>query len=98
MTVYITCYGGQEIWGCYPVKQLIWYCLNHRLELAIGDDIEESNGVNHFKIFIVKLHSLYRVNPKFQREIDGISSELDSSQQGHAVFAVGKGMLFLGPY
>ena len=32
---------------------LIWYCSNHRLELAISDTRNEVHGVNHFQMFLI---------------------------------------------
>ena len=41
-----------------------WHCLNHRLELTVNDAIVDLNGINHFKTFIEKLHSVYSQSPK----------------------------------
>ena len=32
---------------------IIWHCMNHRLELAVGNVIDEVSGINHFKIFCI---------------------------------------------
>lgn len=45
----------------------VWHCLNHRLELAVGDVLKQINGMNHFKIFFDKLYALYHASPKNQR-------------------------------
>ncbi|XP_074542337.1 E3 SUMO-protein ligase KIAA1586-like [Halichoeres trimaculatus] len=37
----------------------VWHCLNHRLELAVGDVMKEVSGLNHFQIFFDKLYSLF---------------------------------------
>ncbi|KAJ8887664.1 hypothetical protein PR048_013882 [Dryococelus australis] len=37
----------------------VWQCVNHRLELAISDAVNEFCGVNNFQIFMDKLYSLY---------------------------------------
>ena len=38
---------------------IVWHCLNHRLELAERDVVKEVMGINHFKIFMNKLYTLY---------------------------------------
>ena len=40
-------------------EYITFHCLNHRLELSIGDSVEEVAGVYNFKVFTEKLHSLY---------------------------------------
>jgi hypothetical protein len=62
----------------YP-NIIVWHCLNHRLELAVSDAINEVAGVNHFQMFFDKLYSLYSRSPKNQHELDGCALEL--SQQ-----------------
>uniref|UniRef100_A0A3P9D9G4 HAT C-terminal dimerisation domain-containing protein n=1 Tax=Maylandia zebra TaxID=106582 RepID=A0A3P9D9G4_9CICH len=37
----------------------VWHCSNHRLELAVCDVLKEVGGINHFKIFLDQLYSLY---------------------------------------
>lgn len=59
----------------YP-NVITWHCLNHRLELSVGDAISEVNGVNHFQIFMDKLYSLYSQSPKNQREIETCATAL----------------------
>ena len=56
---------------------ITWHCLNHRLELAVDDAIADIRGINHFKIFIEKLHSVYNQSPKNKRELKGIAENLD---------------------
>ena len=29
---------------------IVWHCMNHRLELAVGDAVNEVSGTNHFKV------------------------------------------------
>ena len=59
---------------------ITWHCLNHRLELAVDDAIADLRGINHFKIFIGKLHSVYSQSPKNMRELkesaDGLDAQL----------------------
>lgn len=54
----------------------VWHCLNHRLELAVGDVIKEVSGLNHFQIFFDKLYSLYHASPKNQRELGQCAQEV----------------------
>lgn len=39
----------------YP-DLIVWHCLNDRLELAVGDTVNEVNGISHFKIFMDSLY------------------------------------------
>jgi len=36
-----------------------WHCFNHKLELAVGDAVKACTQINHYKIFMDKLYSLY---------------------------------------
>ena len=56
---------------------ITWHCLNHRLELAVADAINENSSVNHFQHFFDKLHSIYRRSPKNTRELTGCTKEID---------------------
>ncbi|KAJ3583030.1 hypothetical protein NHX12_034540 [Muraenolepis orangiensis] len=42
----------------YP-NLFTWHCMNHRLELAVSDAVDEVQAVNHFKVFLEKIHNLY---------------------------------------
>lgn len=35
------------------------HCMNHHLELAVSDAVDEVQAVNHFKVFMEKIHNLY---------------------------------------
>lgn len=35
------------------------HCMNHRLELAVSDAVDEVQSINHFKEFMEKIHNLY---------------------------------------
>ncbi|KAJ3605313.1 hypothetical protein NHX12_027362 [Muraenolepis orangiensis] len=41
----------------YP-NLFTWHCMNHRLELAVSDAVDEVQAVNHFKVFLEKIHNL----------------------------------------
>ena len=58
---------------------ITWHSLNHRLELAVDDAIVDVNGINHFKTFIEKLHSVYSQSPKKKRQLKEIAENLDTS-------------------
>ena len=47
----------------FPIV-IIWHCMNHRLELAVGYAINEVLGTNHFKAFFDKLYCLYHTSSK----------------------------------
>uniref|UniRef100_H3A663 Uncharacterized protein n=1 Tax=Latimeria chalumnae TaxID=7897 RepID=H3A663_LATCH len=66
---------------CLKYPQLfMWHCMNHRLELAVADAIDEVTTVNHFKAFMEKLHNIYSQSNKNERELNEASTEaLDKS-------------------
>lgn len=53
-----------------------WHCFNHRLELSVHDAVEACSEVNHFKIFIQKLYTLYSASPKNRRALETCAGEL----------------------
>uniref|UniRef100_A0A3Q2PD66 HAT C-terminal dimerisation domain-containing protein n=1 Tax=Fundulus heteroclitus TaxID=8078 RepID=A0A3Q2PD66_FUNHE len=58
-----------------------WHCMNHRLELAVGDAIDEVATVNHFKTFMEKIHNLYSQSSKNSRELLEAAQEVGSHVQ-----------------
>jgi hypothetical protein len=56
---------------------VVWHCSNHRLELALNDVVDEFYGINHFKIFMDKLYTLYHQSPKNQNELREAANSLD---------------------
>jgi hypothetical protein len=64
----------------YP-RVIRWHCLCHRIELSVGDTLDEVACSNHFKAFMDKLFSLYSLSPKNQRELATCASELDLQLQ-----------------
>jgi hypothetical protein len=60
----------------YP-SIITWHCLNHRLELAVGDAIDETQGTNHFRSFMDALYTLYSRSPKTSRKLETEAHELD---------------------
>lgn len=61
----------------YP-HLVLWHCANHRLELAVGDTVSEVSGLNHFKIFMDSLYSLYSQSPKLTHELEESAKEVSS--------------------
>ena len=59
-------------------KLFVWHCMNHRLELAVSDAVDEVNSVNHFKTFIQKLYSVYSMSNKNERELKNAAAEVGS--------------------
>ncbi|XP_067937031.1 E3 SUMO-protein ligase KIAA1586-like [Watersipora subatra] len=58
---------------------ILWHCSNQKLELAVGDAIEEvGGGISSFKIFVTSLHSLYSQSPKMQEEVKHLVAHFKS--------------------
>ncbi|KAK0133589.1 E3 SUMO-protein ligase KIAA1586 [Merluccius polli] len=55
-----------------------WHCMNHRLELAASDAVDEVQAVNHFKVFLEKIHNLHSQSNKNLRELLEAAKELGS--------------------
>lgn len=53
-----------------------WHCFNHRLELSVHDAVKACTELNHFKIFVQKLYSLYSVAPKNRRMLESCAADL----------------------
>lgn len=60
----------------YP-NIITWHCLNHRLELAVGDAADETHGINHFRSFMDALYTLYSRSPKTQKQLENEAVGLD---------------------
>ena len=61
---------------CFP-NIVIWHCLNHRLQLALDDSIKDVKHVNHFKIFLDKIYSIFHQSNKAQIQLKEIAEELE---------------------
>ena len=59
-------------------RLISWHCAAHRLELAVADGLKAVTSTNHFKIFLEKLHNVFSMSPKNQRELQDLSSDLES--------------------
>ncbi len=53
-----------------------WHCFNHRLELAVHDAVKACTEINHFKIFLEKLYTLYSVSPKNRRALEKCAAQV----------------------
>ena len=58
---------------------ILWHCLNHRLELAVGIALEIIGGTNHFQSFLEHFYSLYSQSPKNKHELDQCSLDLQTN-------------------
>lgn len=61
----------------YFPRLFIWHCLNHRLELAVSDAVDDVTAINHFKTFMDSIYCLYSMSPKNIRELASICTDLD---------------------
>lgn len=68
----------------YP-SIISWHCSAHRLELGVSDGLKSINSINHFKVFLEKVHNVYSMSPKNQHQLEEISKEL-----GEQLLKVGK--------
>ncbi|XP_034004054.1 E3 SUMO-protein ligase KIAA1586-like [Trematomus bernacchii] len=55
---------------------MVWHCMNHRLELSVGDAVEEIAGMNDFQFFFDKIYSLYHASAKNRRELTECCEDL----------------------
>ncbi|XP_051793984.1 E3 SUMO-protein ligase KIAA1586-like [Acanthochromis polyacanthus] len=61
----------------YP-NLFTWHCMNHRVELAVSDAVSEVQTVNHFKVFMEKIHNLYSQSNKSARDLLEAAQEVSS--------------------
>uniref|UniRef100_A0A6P7GS56 E3 SUMO-protein ligase KIAA1586-like n=1 Tax=Diabrotica virgifera virgifera TaxID=50390 RepID=A0A6P7GS56_DIAVI len=71
---------AERLLEMYP-DIIVWHCMNHRLELALSDAVDEVGAVNHFQIFMDKIYSTYSKSPKNQRELSECASKLEQQLQ-----------------
>ncbi|KAJ6657829.1 hypothetical protein lerEdw1_001879 [Lerista edwardsae] len=55
---------------------IIWHCLNHRLQLVLDDSVKDIKQINHFKIFLDKIFTIFHQSNKNQIELTSISEDL----------------------
>lgn len=66
---------GTRLKNDFP-KIVIWHCLSHRLQLVLDDSVNDIKQVNHFKIFMDKIYTIFHQSNKNQMELATISEEL----------------------
>ena len=66
---------GTRLQENFP-KIVIWHCLNHRLQLVLDDSVNDIKQVNHFKIFMDKMYTIFHKSNKNQAELLNNSQEL----------------------
>ncbi|CAG9831280.1 unnamed protein product [Diabrotica balteata] len=59
----------------YP-NIIVWHCMNHTLELALSDAVDEVWAVNHFQIFMGRIYFINSKSPKNQRELSECALKL----------------------
>ena len=64
-----------------------WHCLNHRLQLALNDPVDDIKQVNHFK-FMDKIYTISHQSNKNQTQL------YDISELGVEIIKIGRA---LGP-
>ena len=70
---------------------VLWHCLNHRLELAVGNALDATSGTNDLQSFLECLYSLYSQSPKNMRELSNCAHDLHLTLK-----RIGKVLLFVG--
>jgi len=56
---------------------VLWHCLNHILELTVGNALDPTSGTNDLQPFLESLYySLYSQSPKNMRELSGCAHDL----------------------
>ena len=66
---------GTRLQENFP-KIVIWHCLNNRLQLVLDDSVNDIKQVNHFKIFMDKMYTIFHKSNKNQAELFNISQKL----------------------
>jgi len=61
---------------------VLWHCLNHRLELAVGNTLDATSGTNNLQSFLECLYSLYSQSPKNMRELSNCAHDLHLTLKG----------------
>ena len=67
---------GKRLKDQFPAL-VLWYCMNHRLELAVSDAVKSINGFYTLESFFNKIYSTYSFSAEMQRELKEIASKLD---------------------
>jgi len=67
---------GTRLKAKFP-NVVLWHCLNHRLELAVGDSIKAVDGFYHIQALFDKIYCCYSYSAKLQRELQEIATKLE---------------------
>jgi len=59
------------------LKLVTWHCLNHRLELAVGDAADEAQDVSHNRIFMGQSAHFTVVHQRRKNTYKSVARELD---------------------
>lgn len=68
---------GARLKELFP-QLVLWHCANHRLELAVGDAVEDVTKVNHFHSFMDSIYKLYSQSPKLTEELEASAREVSA--------------------
>jgi hypothetical protein len=60
----------------YP-RNIRWHCLCHRIELSVGDTLDDFVATNHFNIFMDKLYAVYSQSSKNQRALASCANKME---------------------
>ena len=63
---------GTRLKNDYP-NIILWHYLNHRLHLILNDSVNDIKQVNHFKIFMNKIYTIFHQSNKNQMQLFKIS-------------------------
>ncbi|KAJ8353632.1 hypothetical protein SKAU_G00211990 [Synaphobranchus kaupii] len=61
---------------CTNEDLVIIHCMNHTLELAVHDAVNEVTSASHFQIFNDSLYVFFSQSPKHMRELESVAAEL----------------------
>ncbi|KAK3910136.1 E3 SUMO-protein ligase KIAA1586 [Frankliniella fusca] len=66
---------GVRLKAKFPLN-MIWHCLNHRLELSVDDTLKDMNAVNSFKKLMDKMYKHFSQSTKNLQELESVAAEL----------------------
>lgn len=60
---------------------ILWHCVNHHLELTVGDVVSKLTQINYMRNFFDKLYSLYHASPKNINQLQQCALDLSTKVQ-----------------
>jgi len=54
---------------------VLWHCVTHRIELAVGDALNATTGTNDLQSLLESLYSLHSQSPKNMRELSACAHD-----------------------